>query len=137
MVHVGGNVAVGDFYSGTIRTLNGRVGLRKGKNLTWVGSWVRNFIELPVGDFNTDLVGLRFNWAFTPKSFLQTFSQYNSRTEQIGHNIRLGLLSTSSTGLFVVYNTTDLARDFFDPHEVQRRTLSRALFIKFNYLLDY
>lgn len=136
-VYVGGNVAVGDFYSGTIRTLNGRVGLRKGKNLTWVGSWVRNFIELPVGDFNTDLVGLRFNWSFTPKSFLQTFSQYNSRTEQIGHNIRLGLLSTSSTGLFVVYNTTDLSRDFFDPHEVQRRTLSRALFIKFNYLLDY
>ena len=40
---------------------------------------------MPVGDFNTDLVGLRFNWSFTPKSFFQTFSQYNSATDEIGH----------------------------------------------------
>jgi hypothetical protein len=133
----GGNAASGDFYNGSIRSLRGSLGVRKGKNLTWTGSWVRNFIELPVDDFNTDLVGLRFNWSFTPKSFLQTFSQYNSRTEQIGHNIRLGLLSTSSTGLYVVFNTANLTRDYLDPHEVERRTLSRALFIKFNYLLDY
>lgn len=134
---VSGNAATGDFYDGTIRTLNGSLGVRKGNNLTWTGSWVRNFIELPVGDFNTDLVGLRFNWSFTPKSFLQTYSQYNSRTEQIGHNIRLGLLSTSSTGLYVVFNTANLTRDYLDPHDIQRRILSRALFIKFNHLLDY
>ncbi len=133
----GGNTAFGDFYNGSIRTLRGTLGYRKGKNLTWTGSWVRNFIDLPVADFNTDLVGLRFNWALTPKSFFQTFSQYNSRTEQIGHNIRLGLLSTSSTGLFIVFNTASLTTDYLDPHEVQRRTLSRALFVKFNYLLDY
>ena len=132
-----GNTAFGDFYNGSIRSLRGSLGYRKGSNLTWTGSWVRNFIELPAGDFNTDLVGLRFNWSFTPKSFLQTFSQYNSRTEQIGHNVRLGLLSTSSTGLYVVFNTANLTADYFDPHDVQRRTLSRALFVKFNYLLDY
>jgi hypothetical protein len=133
----GGSTAFGDFYNGSIRTLRGTLAYRKGKNLTWTGSWIRNFIDLPVGNFNTDLVGLRFNWSFTPKSFFQTFSQYNSRTEQIGHNVRLGLLSTSSTGLYIVFNTANLTTDFLDPHEVQRRTLSRALFIKFNYLLDY
>ena len=133
----GGNAASGDFYNGSIRTLRGSLGYRKGKNLTWTGSWVRNFIDLPVGNFDTDLVGLRFNWSLTPKSFFQTFSQYNSRTEQIGHNVRLGLLSTSSTGLFIVFNTANLTTDYLDPHEVQRRTLSRALFVKFNYLLDY
>ena len=134
---VSGNAATGNFYDGTIRSLSATGGYRRGKNLTWTGSWARNFIDLPVGDFNTDLVGLRFNWSFTPKSFLQTFSQYNSRTNQVGHNVRLGLLSTSSTGFFVVYNTRQLTRDFLDPHEIQRRTLSRALFVKFNYLLDY
>ena len=133
----GGNAASGDFYNGSIRTLRGSLGYRKGKNLTWTGSWVRNFIDLPMGDFDTDLVGLRFNWSLTPKSFFQTFSQYNSRTQQIGHNIRLGLLSTSSTGLFIVFNTANLTTDYLDPHEIQRRTLSRALFVKFNYLLDY
>jgi hypothetical protein len=132
-----GTAATGDFYNGTIRTLSFQGGYRRGSNLTWIGSWVRNFIRLPVGDFNTDLIGLRFNWSFTPKSFLQTLSQYNSQTGQIGHNIRLGLLSTSSTGLFVVFNTANATRDYLDPHQVERRTLSRALFVKFNYLLDY
>ena len=136
-VFLRGNAALGGFYDGTIRTLNLRGGYRRGKNLTWTGSWVRNFIDLPVGDFNTDLVGLRFNWSFTPKSFFQTFSQYNSATDEIGHNVRLGLLSTSSTGLFVVFNTGTTTRDFLDPHDVERRTISRALFIKFTHLLDY
>jgi hypothetical protein len=132
-----GTAAAGDFYDGTIRTLSFQGGYRRGSNLTWIGSWVRNFVRLPVGDFNTDLIGLRFNWSFTPKSFLQTLSQYNSQTGQIGHNIRLGILATSSTGLFVVFNTANATRDYFDPHQVERRTLSRALFVKFNYLLDY
>ena len=134
---VGGNVAVGDFYDGKIRTLNFQGGYRRGRNVTWTGTYIRNFIRLPVGDFNTDLIGLRFNWSFTPKSFIQTFSQYNSTTNQIGHNIRLALLSTSSTGLFVVFNTATSTTDFRDPHDIERRTLSRAFFIKFNHLLDY
>ena len=133
----GGDVAIGSFYNGTIRTVNLKGGYRHGKKMTWTGTWTRNFIDLPVGHFITDLTGLRFNWSFTPKSFLQTFSQYNNITQKIGHNIRLGLLSTSSTGFFLVYNTTGLTRDFLDPHEVQRRTLTNALFFKFNYLLDY
>jgi hypothetical protein len=134
---VSGNLAAGGFYDGTIRTLSGQGGYRRGQNLTWTGSWTRNIVDLPVGDFNTDLIGLRFNWSFTPKSYLQTFSQYNSASRQIGHNIRLGILSTSSTGLYVVFNTSTATRDYFDPHDVQRRTLGRALFVKFNYLLDY
>jgi hypothetical protein len=132
-----GNLANAGFYDGTLRTINTTLGYRKSQNLTWTGSWVRNFIDLPAGYFNTDLVGLRFNWSFTSKSYLQTFSQYNSRTNQIGHNVRLAFLSTSSTGLYVVYNTGISTRDFTDPHDVERRTLNRALFVKFNYLLDY
>ena len=46
-------------------------------------------------------------------------------------------MSTSSTGLFIVFNNTNATHDYTDPHEVRRRTVSRALFVKFNYLLDY
>ncbi len=136
-VFLRGNAALGDFYGGTIRSLNLRGGYRHGQNLTWTGSWIANFIKLPEGDFNTNLVSVRFNWSFTPKSFLQTFSQYNNVTHEIGHNIRLGLLSTSSTGLFVVFNTATTTTSFLDPHDIERRTLSRALFIKYTHLLDY
>ena len=136
-VFFGGNAALGDFYDGTIRSLSLRGGYRRGKNLTWTANWISNFINLPEGEFNTNLIGLRFNWSFTPKSFLQTFSQYDSVTHEIGHNIRLGLLSTSSTGFFVVFNTATTTVGFLDPHDVERRTISRGLFIKFTHLLDY
>ena len=133
----GGTFALGDFYSGDITALSFTGGVRKGQNLTWTLTWTRNLIDLPVGAFHTDLASLRFNWSITPKSYFQTLSQYSNRTNQMSHNIRLGLLSTSSTGLFVVYNTGMLMRDYLDPHSVERRLESHAFFIKFNYLLDY
>lgn len=133
-----GNTAIGNFYGGTIRTLNANGGYRIGYDYTFTGSYVHNWIRLPEGNFNTDLVGWRFNWALSPKSYFQSFIQYNSRTDQVGVNLRLGLLSTSSTGLFIVYNSRILAIDYSDPHEhVDRRTLSRAFFVKYNYLFDF
>lgn len=133
----GGNFAIGDFYSGDITAMSFTGGVRRGQNLTWTLTWSRNLIDLPVGSFTTDLASLRFNWSITPKSYFQTLSQYSNRTNQMSHNIRLGLLSTSSTGLFVVYNTGMLMRDYLDPHSVERRLETQALFIKFNHLLDY
>ena len=133
----GGTVAIGNFYSGDITAFSFSGGLRKGQNLTWTLTWARNDIELPMASFKTDLASLRFNWSITPKSYFQTLSQYSNRTNQLSHNIRLGLLSTSSTGLYVVYNTGMLMRDYVDPHSVERRVETQAFFIKFNYLLDY
>jgi uncharacterized protein DUF5916 len=133
-----GNTAIGDFYGGTIRTINANGGYRIGYDYTFTGSYVHNWIRLPEGNFNTDLVGWRFNWALSSKSYFQSFLQYNSRSNQIGLNIRLGLLSTSSTGLFVVYNSRVSTIDYSDPHDnMERRTLSRAFFVKYNYLFDF
>ena len=132
-----GNVSVGNFYSGTIRTLNFNGGYRRGQNITISGGYVRNFIRLREGAFNTDLAGVRFNWTFTPKSYLQAFTQYNSQTRQVGSNIRLAVLSTSSTGLYVVFNTRGLTSDYLDPHAIPRRTLSRVLYFKYSYLFDF
>jgi hypothetical protein len=133
----GGNGAIGDFYSGTIRTISLNGGYRIGYDYTFTGNYVHNWIHLPEGDFDTDLAGFRFNWALSPKSYLQSFIQYNSRTNQVGINIRLGLLSTSSSGLFVVYNSRVATIDYIDPHEMVRRTLSRGLLVKYNRLFDF
>ena len=75
-----------------------------------------------------ETVSLRLNRSFT---------QYNSRINQVGTNIRFALLSTSSNGLFVVYNTRAVTMDYVDPHNQERITLSRALLVKFTYLLDF
>ena len=136
-VFLSGTAAAGGFYDGKIRSLNLNGGYRHSHNLSWTASYLRNMVRLPVGDFNVDLVGLRFNWSFTSKSFLQTFSQYNTVSQTLGHNIRLGLLASASTGLFVVYNTSNSTTPLLDSHRLPRRTLTRALFVKFNYLFDF
>ncbi len=131
------DLAKGQFYDGDLLNYRVQIGYRPSAKLSWIGSYQKNKIDLPYGSFDTDLVGLRFNWSFTPKSYLQAFSQYNSVSRQIGHNIRFALLSTSSTGLFVVYNTAQSSYIFNDPHGVDRRQLSQALIIKYNHMLDF
>jgi len=127
----------GQFYDGTYNVVTLGMGVRKNQNLSWTGTWSRNMVRLQEGDFDTDLVGFRFNWSFTSKSYLQAFTQYNSRTNQVGTNIRFALLSTSSNGLYVVYNTNVATQDFLDPHGRDRLIQSRALIVKFNYLFDF
>ena len=136
-IFLSGTAAAGGFYDGKIRSFNLNGGYRYSHNLSWTVSYLRNMVMLPVENFNVDLVGLRFNWSFTPKSFLQTFSQYNSVSQTLGHNIRLGVLSSASTGLYVVYNTSNSTTPLLGSHRLVRRTLTRALFVKFNYLFDY
>lgn len=137
VLFAGGTLAKGNFYSGDITAFSFTGGVRRGQNLTWTLAWSRILIDLPVGEFHTDLASLRLNWSITPKSYFETLSQYSNRTNRLTHNIRLSLLSKSSTGLFVVYNTGMLMRDYLDPHGTERQVESQAVFIKFNYLLDY
>ena len=132
-----GNAAVGSFYNGKISSFNLRGGYRIGKSLSWTGSWIGNFIKLPVGEFGAHLIGLQFKWSITPKNLLQSFSQYNSVTREIGHNIRLGILSKSSNGLYVVFNTLRNNLGFRDPHEVYRNTVSQSLFLKYTHLFEF
>lgn len=136
-VYFQGIARLGSFYDGTIRNVDLKGSYRHGSNLTWTANWKGNFINLPVSDFNANRIGLRFNWSFTPKSFLQSFTQYNDVSRKVGHNIRLGVLSTSSTGLFIVFNTIASTVSFYDPHEVERQTISRALFIKYTHLINF
>ena len=137
------NFSLGDFYSGTIRSLNLRGGFRSGAKLLLAARYIRNAVRLPVGDFTTHLGIVQLNYSFTPKSYIQSLVQYNSEVHEIGVNIRFALLRTSSTGLFIVYNSRFDTMGF-DPHEenllpdqAQRRTLDRALIAKFTYLFDF
>jgi hypothetical protein len=131
-----GNLSAGNFYSGNIRTINTTGGYRKGQNLTWTGAGSVTSSTFPL---ETSLRICLVSASIGPSrpSDFQTFAQYNSSTHQFSLNSRLVLLNTSSTGLFVVYNTRASTVDFLDPHEQPRSTMSRALFIKFNYLFDF
>ena len=131
------NFIFGQFYNGTQTGINISASVRKGRKLLWSGTFNRNIVSLPAGDFTTDLVGFKFNWSFTPKSYLQTFSQYNSTTHSLSTNVRFALLSTSSNGLYVVYNNGLATEDFVDPRGAQREVFANAFIVKYNYRFNF
>jgi hypothetical protein len=142
-LYASGNYAWGAFYSGRIRTLTLGGGLRSNYRYLLSTSYVRNDVELPVGNFTTHLAILQFNYSFTPKSYLQSLIQYNSDSHQVGMNIRFAMIRLANTGLFIVYNSRfDTLGSVQDentgmPILPYRRTLNRALLGKFTYLFDF
>ena len=117
--------------------------MRSGYKCLLSTQYTQDDVELPVGGYATDLAILQFTYLFTPKSYLQSLIQYNSRSNQVGVNIRYALIRIANTGLYVVYNSRfdTLGSDPHDPGEMfpppYRRTLDRALLTRFTYLFDF
>ena len=86
-------------------------------------------VDLPYGSFNANLVGFRLAYAFTPRIYLQSFTQYNDQTESFSTNIRFSWLGPANTGLFVVYNE---GRATGDPSGL----VNRAFIVKLTHQLD-
>ena len=97
-------ITVGGFFGGSrvsgTATLRGRVG----GSFNAYADYSRNDVELPEGDFVTNLLKLRVSYSFTPRLYLQALLQWNDVTSNWSTNLRLGWLQTANTGLFVVYN---------------------------------
>ena len=71
-----------------------------------------NWIDLPQGDFRTDLVSARTTYTLTPRMFVAALVQYNSTLDSLGTNLRFRWEYQPGSELFVVY--TD-ERDTLSP----------------------
>jgi hypothetical protein len=100
------NLTAGGFFGGTRVDLSPSVTARLGETFNATLSWSRNDIDLPWGDFVTNLARLRVSYSFTPNVFVQSLVQYNDRADLWSTNLRFGWHQKGSSGLFVVYNDT-------------------------------
>jgi hypothetical protein len=107
-----GDMNYGGFFSGTRRSIGTNFTLRKGAKLSVAARWEYNDIDLAEGSFITNLGQLRFNYAFTPSIYFQSLFQYNDNADIWSTNLRFTWLTTASTGLYVVFNTTEGLGDF-------------------------
>ena len=121
-------LTVGGFYTGNRRSFSTTVNGRKGAKLNASVAWNRGDINLPEGEFVTNLVQTRFNYSFTPLINFQSLIQYNDRSENWSGNFRFGWLNTAGTGLFIVYNETQ-GLDGLGP-------IRRSLIVKFSRQFD-
>ena len=94
----------GSFWDGEIRTVEysqGRINILDRFSIEPNVSV--NWVDLPLGAFNTTLVSSRFNYAFNPRMFLGALVQYNSGDSVWSNNFRLRWEYSPGSELFIVY----------------------------------
>ncbi|HSR69616.1 MAG TPA: DUF5916 domain-containing protein [Acidobacteriota bacterium] len=121
---------IGGFFSGDRVNLEPGMRMRLGERFITDLSWSRNDIELPQGDFVTNLARLRVSYSFTPRLHLQSLIQYNNVADVWSTNLRFSWLQAANTGLFIVYNDV---RGF---DSFRGQSPDRSLLIKFSRLFD-
>jgi hypothetical protein len=124
-------LVAGGFFGGDRVAHTPALRVRLGDTLTSELSWARNDIDLPWGDFVTNLGRLRVSYSFSPRLFVQSLVQYNDRAGIWSSNLRFGWLQAANTGLFVVYNDT------VDTDVRGLPLVGRSLIVKFSRLLDW
>jgi hypothetical protein len=126
---------IGGIFGGDRKTLNPTLRMRLGEALTTEVAYQRNDVNLPWGDFVTNLVRTRVSYSFNPRTFIQSLVQYNDRADLWSMNLRFGWLQAANTGLFIVYTDTHGLHDLYDLIERPART-DRSLIIKFSRMFD-
>jgi hypothetical protein len=94
----------GDFWDGTRKSFGGGITFKPDYHLNVTLNYTRNNITLANGAANSDLVGARIVYGFTPRSFFNAFLQYNSSTREISTNIRFNVMYKPLSDVYVVYN---------------------------------
>ena len=124
---------IGGFFGGDRVQLTPTLRMRAGETLTAEVAYQRNDVNLPWGDFTTNLLRTRLSYSFNTRTFLQGLVQYNDRADLWSMNFRFGWLQAANTGLFIVYTDTRGLYDLF-PSAPQRT--DRSLVLKFSRMFD-
>ncbi|MEX2271045.1 MAG: DUF5916 domain-containing protein [Vicinamibacterales bacterium] len=131
-------VTIGGFFGGDRLSQSHTVRLRLGDVFTTELTWSRNDVDLPLGTFVTNLLRSRVSYSFTPRMFVQSLAQYNDAARLWSLNARFAWLQNANTGLFIVYNDTQLTDDIFEPGLGPRfgDRSDRSLTIKISRVID-
>ncbi len=129
-VNVRIRTTVGGFFGGDKVSLSPSLKIRKGEALSTEFSLSYNQVDLPGGSFTTNLFRVRVNYSFSTRVFIQLLGQYNDSDDIWSANARFGWLRAANTGLFVVYNQTNLIDGW--PGLV----LNKGLTVKYTHLFD-
>ena len=129
-------VRVGDYFNGTIRSVEFRQGrMEVTERLSLEPSVSVNWIDSPQGAFRTDLLVSRVNLSFTPRMFFSGLIQYNSSTNTVSNNLRLRWEYQPGSELFVVY-TEDRETDPLRPDRFSDLR-NRGFVVKVNRLFRF
>ncbi len=107
-VYISTRHVLGGFFGGKRYNNSITLGVRVGDKFNSEFILNRNDVNLPYGDFKTNIVRTRLSYSFTPRLYVQSLVQYNSVADAWSANFRIGWLKQANTGLFLVFNATTL-----------------------------
>ena len=107
-VYISTRHVLGGFFGGKRYNNSITLGVRLGDKFNSEFILNRNDVNLPYGNFKTNIVRSRLSYSFTPRIYVQSLVQYNSVADAWSANFRFGWLQQANTGLFLVLNTTTI-----------------------------
>jgi hypothetical protein len=118
------------FYGGERKEALLTFGVRVSDRLSTEGTYTRNDVDLPNGDFVTDLGSLRVDLALSPTMTIRSVTQYNSSTDQFSTSARFRWTYRPGSDIYLVYD--ELRRD----PDTMEEYKSRSLIVKATFLLS-
>jgi len=94
----------GGFYTGTITTFEGVLGVNVTKHFNVNANYTRNYVDLPQGSIITNEVATYLKYAFNTRLNLTLFGQFNDLDQVMIYNIRLHWIPRIGSDLYFVYN---------------------------------
>jgi hypothetical protein len=122
------NVQWGDFWNGTLDSVDTRIAVRVRPRFVLEARYERNWVELLQGGFDTHLTSARVHHAFSTKQFIDLIVQYSSQDDVFSYQGRYNLIHRPLSDLFVVVSEQ---RAYGFGEKV------RSVAVKFNRLLDF
>ena len=108
----------GDFFSGSIRSLQGELGWRPSKHFRIRASYRFDDVDLPQGSFITRLASAQFEIAFSSTLSWVNLVQYDNVSDSIGLNSRVHWTPSAGKNLYLVVNRNyqeDITGSSFSP----------------------
>ncbi len=119
----------GPFFDGHLNEYQATINWNPTTIVTFEFSGVRNVAELPFGDFDQTLVGLRVRFNATPDLQLNSFIQYDTDTRNLGVNSRIHWIFHPQGDFFIVYNSNSV----YERPEDRFNRVNNQLLVKVRY----
>ncbi|MEE8348363.1 MAG: DUF5916 domain-containing protein [Acidobacteriota bacterium] len=121
-------LVVGDFFDGHKNSYITDFRFQPSYQFAVSINWEHDDLDLPSGDFSTDLVTTNLDYSFNTRMFLSGLIQYNSTLDEISSNIRFNFIYKPLSDVFLVYN---------ERRNNTGEVLERALIAKLTYVFDF
>jgi hypothetical protein len=119
----------GDFWTGDKTSWEVVGQYRPSGHLSTQVSFSRDRVDLATGRFDVRLSGLRVQYAFNTRTFLDLFTQYNNETHRVTSNLRFNWIHRPQSDLYVVYTE--------ERPTLERLRIDRVLSLKYTHLLSF